>query len=65
MRQITFLGSTSNNYLFGRGKDKRRRKQKRENTVVGAEARLLGGTIGSGVGTIRGFKQKNKTKDKK
>ena len=31
----------------------------------GAKGALLGGTIGSGVGTIRGFKQKNKTKDKK
>lgn len=26
MRKITFIGSTSSNYLFGRGKDKKRRK---------------------------------------
>lgn len=54
MRQITFLSSTSTNYLFGRGrgKDKKKRKQRRENALVGAGAGLLGG----GLGTVLGLK---------
>lgn len=51
MRNITFLGSTSTNYLFGkgRGKDKKKRKQRRENALVGAGAGLLGGGLGAGL----------------
>ena len=51
MKQITFLGSTSSNYLFGqgRGKDKKKRKQRRENALVGAGAGLLGGGLGAGL----------------
>ena len=54
MRQITFLGSTSSNYLFGkgRGKDKKRRKQRRENAIAGAGAGLLGGGLGVGLAEL-------------
>ena len=54
MRKIIFIGTTSSNYLFGkgRGKDKKRRKQRRENAVVGAGAGLLGGGLGGGLAVL-------------
>lgn len=48
MRKITFIGSTSSNYLFGkgRGRDKKKRKRRIINALKGAGLGLAGGVGG-------------------
>lgn len=48
MKNITFIGSTSSNYLFGkgRGKDKKKRKRRIINALKGAGLGLVGGVGG-------------------
>lgn len=43
MRQITFIGSTSSNYLFGKGRGKDKEKRKRRTILTDAKDFVVGG----------------------